>query len=260
MSKCFFNSGSWVLWPAPLGTCSETTIFWWRTFSQLPNPPLPWHSPMPFPWALSLSPESRGQHCPSAPCEELQATMRPPLHLPFSRLNNPRDLNTSSFILPSRSLSIYEALSWIALSKSSMTFSYCGAQNCMQYSRWGCTEQSRTNPPLVQLAVLYLGHPRVCLDFIAARTCCWLMFNLLSIRNPRFIFMGLLSSLSSPSVHIPRISLSQLLCSVLALVKLPVVGDCAALQFINISLQHLSTTKGVNSSFQFSIICKYHVH
>ena len=42
---------------------------------------------MPFPQALSLSPESRAQHCPSTPCEELQAATRPPLSLLFSSLN-----------------------------------------------------------------------------------------------------------------------------------------------------------------------------
>jgi len=54
LSKCFLSSGNLVPWPLP-----------WAVLT------LPWQSSMLFPRALSLSPESRAQRCPSTPCVEL---------------------------------------------------------------------------------------------------------------------------------------------------------------------------------------------
>ncbi|GAB0194069.1 myocardial zonula adherens protein [Grus japonensis] len=52
---------------------------------------------------------------------------------PLSRLNKPRDFSLSSYVFPSRPFAIFVALLW-TLSNSFMSL-YCGAQNCMQYSR-----------------------------------------------------------------------------------------------------------------------------
>jgi len=54
---------------------------------------LPGHSSMPFPQDLSQTPESRAQHSPSTPCEELQLPTRPLLSLLCSGLNKPRNLS-----------------------------------------------------------------------------------------------------------------------------------------------------------------------
>lgn len=53
-----------------------------------------------------------------------------------------------------------------------------------------------------QLAVLGLMHSRIQLALLAARACCWLVFNLLSNRSTRSFSVGLFSSLSSPSLYI----------------------------------------------------------
>lgn len=54
--------------------------------------------------------------------------MRPPFSLLISRMNNPRDLKQSSYVLPSRSFIIFSTLIWI-LSKSFLSFFNCGTQN-----------------------------------------------------------------------------------------------------------------------------------
>uniref|UniRef100_A0A8C3C107 Ig-like domain-containing protein n=1 Tax=Cairina moschata TaxID=8855 RepID=A0A8C3C107_CAIMO len=46
----------------------------------------------------------------------------------------PSTLSRSSCVFPSRPFTIFIALLW-ALSSSLMSFLYCGAQNCTQYSR-----------------------------------------------------------------------------------------------------------------------------
>lgn len=48
-----------------------------------------------------------------APCEELQATMMPPLSLPCSGTNEPRTLSHSSNTMPSRPFPVYVALLWM---------------------------------------------------------------------------------------------------------------------------------------------------
>jgi len=72
----------------------------------------PWCSSMPFPWALSLSPESKAQHYSSAPCVELQVPTISPPSLLRSGPNKPRDLSCSLYVLPSRLLTIPIALLW----------------------------------------------------------------------------------------------------------------------------------------------------
>ena len=52
--------------------------------------------------------------------------------------NKPRDLSWFLYVFPPRSFTIFLALLY-TLSESLMSFLYCGAQNCTQYSRWGHT-------------------------------------------------------------------------------------------------------------------------
>ena len=101
--------------------------------------------------------ESRVQHCPSAPCEELQPPWGPPLGLLYSGLKKPRDLSHSSHILPSRP---FETLLWM-VSDSFTSSSYCSTQCCTLCWTWGCTAQSRSDSPsLHPPSVLGLVHPR----------------------------------------------------------------------------------------------------
>ena len=69
------------------------------------------------------SPENRALRCPSAPCEELQATVRPHLSLLCPGLNTPRDLSHSSDVFPSRPFTIFIALLW-TLSHSFISLLY----------------------------------------------------------------------------------------------------------------------------------------
>lgn len=78
--------------------------------------------------------------------------------------------------------------------------SYWGAQNQTQDSRGGLTSaegkdhipRPASNSPLMIL--------RIPPAFCAARTCCWLVFSLVSIRIPRSFLAKLLSSLSASSM------------------------------------------------------------
>ena len=58
-----------------LGEPVPCLFLWWRTCSWPPA----WSSSMSFPWALSLSPESKAQRCPSTP---LVSSCRLPWDLP----------------------------------------------------------------------------------------------------------------------------------------------------------------------------------
>ena len=95
----------------------------------------PQNSSMPFPQSLSLSPESRAQHCPSAflrrnySCHEAS-----PQPSSAFRFNKPRYLSCSSYVFPSRPFTIFVALLWI-LSNYFMSSLYCGTQKCTQYVR-----------------------------------------------------------------------------------------------------------------------------
>ena len=141
----------------------------------VPNPqlPLPWHSSMPFPRALSLSHRAELSAAPPLPvrsCSHHEASPQ----LLCSALSQPRDLSHSSYILPSGLYTSFIALLW-RLSNSFMSFSYCGTQTCTQCRRWGCTVQSREiNPFPYPAAVLGLEHPRVQLALGAAGSYCWL--------------------------------------------------------------------------------------
>ncbi|KAJ7413513.1 hypothetical protein BTVI_42998 [Pitangus sulphuratus] len=57
------------------------------------------------------------------------------------------------------------------------------------------------------------------------------------------------------SVCTSEVASSQVQNSALSLVELHMVGDCPALQFVEVSLQGLPVFEGVNSSSQFCVIC-----
>lgn len=88
--------------------------------------------------------------------------MMPLFDFPFSRLKKASDFFYSLYILPSRSFTIFVDF----LSNSFMPL-FCGAQNCLPYSRWShtSTKQSGQILSLNQLAMLRLMHPRIQLTF-----------------------------------------------------------------------------------------------
>jgi len=95
----------------------------------VPNPqlPLPWHSSVPFPRALSLSHRAELSAAPPLPvrsCSRHQASPQ----LLCSALSTPRDLSSSSYVFPSRPFPTFVAL-LLTLSHSFMPFLYCGDQN-----------------------------------------------------------------------------------------------------------------------------------
>ena len=80
---------------------------------------LPWHSPMLFPWALSLSHRAELSAAPLLPvrsCSRHQAS----LQLLCSALNKPKDLSHSSYISPCRPFTIFVVPLWMLFSKSSL--------------------------------------------------------------------------------------------------------------------------------------------
>ena len=120
--KCSSNSSSLGPCPLPWAACSRAPPPCGE--EPFPSPHLPLPDTVPFPWSLSLSPESGVQHY--FPREELLAAIRPPSSLLCFEL---RDLSC-----PSRPFTIFVVLLWI-LSDSFTSFLYCGPQNCTQCSR-----------------------------------------------------------------------------------------------------------------------------
>lgn len=95
-----------------LGAWSRIPVVLWAEPFPRSHLAFPGCSSMPFPWALSLSPESKAQHYFSAPCVELQVPTISPPSLLRSGPNKPRDLSCSLYVLPSRLLTIPIALLW----------------------------------------------------------------------------------------------------------------------------------------------------
>lgn len=60
-----------------------------------------------------------------------------------------------------------------------ISFIYCAAQNCIQYSRRGLTNaaSSVTIPSFNCLAVLFLTHPGISQSLLASRAHCWLILS-----------------------------------------------------------------------------------
>ena len=75
-------------------------------------------------------------HCPSAPCEELQLPWGLPSACSALGLAH-HDRSCPSYALSSRSFSIFIALLWMLYS-SIMSFSHYSTQACTQCSGWGC--------------------------------------------------------------------------------------------------------------------------
>jgi len=96
-----------------------------NSWTNYPTPPLTQLHAVPSgPVAVT---ESRAQHCPSAPCEELQ----PPSGLPSAPglwAEHTRGLSCPSYILPSRLFTILIVLC-LTLSSSFISFIYSSAQN-----------------------------------------------------------------------------------------------------------------------------------
>lgn len=82
-------------------------------------------------------------------------------------------------------------------------FYNCGAQNCMQYWRWGCTDAKyRRITSSDRLAMLSLMHSKIQFAFLAARARSWLTWGLLSTRTPGSLSAELLSSPLSPRLYL----------------------------------------------------------
>lgn len=124
--------------------------------------------------------------------------MRSPLL--FSKLEKPKVLSHSSQDILS---SIVAFLLWTHW-RTFTSFLNCGAQNCTKYSRWGHTsaEYSGIITSFDWLDLLCLMHRRVQFAPLAARAHCWLTLSLLSMSTPRSLSPELLSSHSSPSLHL----------------------------------------------------------
>ena len=102
------------------------------------NPTHSYHGSMPFPQALSLSPKSRAQCCPSAPCDELQQPWG--ISSASSALGwvHP-GIRLLLICLPLQTIHHLCSPPLGVFYSSFMSFLYGGAQNCTQYSRWGDT-------------------------------------------------------------------------------------------------------------------------
>jgi len=93
----------------------------------------------------------------------------------------------------------------------------------------------------------------------------WLQCTLLAqvqlaiSQNPQVPFHGAALLPLAPSRYIYA-GMPLVLGAALPLLELCVADDYPALQFVQISLQGLSTLNGVNSSFQRSAVCKFTKH
>jgi len=171
--------------------------------------------------------QSRAQCCPPLPVRSCCCHEAPPSLL-CSGPSTPRAPSRSSQFFSSRPFTIFIVLFQILhnISKSL----YCGTQTCTRCWRWGPTGQSRGRSLSSPCDNAGPEAPRVWSSLWAAGAHCQLMFNLLSVRNPRSLSMGLLSRLLSlHSVHISKTALSQV--QKLKLAKLYTVGNCPALCF-----------------------------
>ena len=112
-----------------------------------------------------ISQVSREQHCPSW-CSPSWGSCRPRRGLPsiFSSLGW-TNRGTSATPHTSSPLNSSPSL-WLSFGHPLRVF-YCGAQNCTQYSRWGCTStmQSRTPISLNWLAMLCSVHDQDTVGF-----------------------------------------------------------------------------------------------
>lgn len=127
--------GSVRIWGA---SSSTQPPLWWRTCSWYPT----WTYPVAASWCFlkfcCWSTERR-----SAPASLLLSwrSYRPQWGLLFSGLNKPKDLNHPSYTLLSRPFSTFAALPWSLCSTFMSLILYCGAPNCLLYSRWGHTSR-----------------------------------------------------------------------------------------------------------------------
>ena len=130
LSKCSSNSSSSGPCPPPSGA------------DPVPNPqlPLPWHSSMPFPRALSLSHRAELSAAPPLPVRSCSHHEAPPQLLCSGR-SKPRVLSSSSQFFTPRLFTISVVLLWM-LSNSFKSFMYCGTQD------EAIPEQSGTVPSL----------------------------------------------------------------------------------------------------------------
>lgn len=121
--------------------------------------------------------------------------------------------------------------------------------------RGGSAEQDNPSPHMV-VAVLGLWHPREQLALWVVRARCWLAFNLLLCKTPRFPSAGLISSLSAPSLYMPRAAPSQ--------VQNPVLLMENSLQLVIAQLSNLSKShfkaslpsRESTAPSQFRVVCK----
>lgn len=126
------------------------------------------------------------------------------------------------------------ALLWTH-SNSLKSFSYWDIQNCIQYSRWGCTSAVQSGTMTVYQCCAW------CTAGCSWAFCCQdallphihLAVNL----KPQIYFhMAGLQSLIPQFLCITRITLCQVENPAHAFVKFHMVGDCPALEYVQISL------------------------
>lgn len=168
-----------------------------------------WYSFMMSSQVLLVSSERRNQLLPlcSSP-EKAAGHCIASLNLVFSRLNTQRDLSHFSFIILSRSFTIFVALLWILsncyISISYIVYSLIVANKAVHNAEgaaltaYNKVEQSF---PLTCLQMCLIHHEVL----FATRAHYWLIFILSPTRIPRSFAMGLLSSLILQSMHTSRI-------------------------------------------------------
>lgn len=112
------------------------------------------------------------------------------------------------------------------------------------------TEKSRITLLLAQWQ--YWDFPWICLALWAARATAASCSTCHQPESADPFLWGCSSAPYPPAGVAP----SQVQKPELALIKLAVVGECAALSFVKLSLQDLSTLEGVNSSSHLCVIYK----
>lgn len=164
---------------------------------------------MPLPQVLCLSPEDRDKCCPSTPCR----SCRLPWGLPSvsSRLNKPRSLSHSSYVLTSRPLIIFAAILW-TLASSFMSFLYCGIYCTILHSvlEVKLHHSAENNPFPLPAGGASPDEPHSAISPYGSRAHCWFIQFAVKQNPQASSLRSSLQSLIPQFVHISRVALSQM--------------------------------------------------
>lgn len=113
----------------PWEACSSVQSLWKELFPDIQHKP-PWHRSKPFPSILSVVTQNRDWYCPARGTRRQWWAFPWP---PLLQLKKPSDFSYFSYGFPFRNFVFLLQM----LSKSLISFWYCGAQNWLQDSKWG---------------------------------------------------------------------------------------------------------------------------